>query len=74
MDLGKESHAGWQECPPCNINGDKRGRKRNVMYESFFRMCNKDTRRIEGKDKPRKDVNIGETRRSVNKKSKAGAW
>ena len=50
LELGKGKHCG-REYPPCTTNGDKREncRKRNIMYETYCRICNPETKRMESK-------------------------
>ena len=49
-DLGNGNHCGRTPCPPCDINGEKRGncRARNLIYEGKCLVCNPESSR--GKD------------------------
>ena len=77
--LGAGLHCGRTPCPPCDMNGDKRGncRSRNLLYESRCLICNTEDR---GKKRPnrldesserkiRKGIYIGESPQSIHERS-----
>ena len=49
LELGRGNHCG-RECPPCASNVEKREncRTRNILYESYCQLCNKDDKGMGG--------------------------
>ena len=70
-DLGAGIHCGRTLCPPCDMNGDKRGtcRSRNMLYESRCLICNPEDRGKSSERKIRKCIYIGESSRSIQERS-----